>query len=324
MKVSVCITVYNEEDNIDKLLSSLLKQSKKPDEIVIVDGGSTDKTVEKIKYFKKRNKLIIRFFEKKCSRSEGRNISVRKAKNDIIAMTDAGCAAKADWLEKIAKPFKKSSTEVVAGFYEMVGNMTGVTPVKKTSLQEAASVFLGVLPEDFNNDFLPSTRSIAFRSGVWKKVGGFPEDLSDTAEDTIFNYKLLNNSVKVVRVKDARVEWGMPSTLGDIVHKMYSYAKGDSKAGVIIFPSKGMTSHNIKIILKLIRYIFFILLLLLGLIISLYFIYIFLLLLLLYSLYSFYKVYKKTKDIIAGLWGIVLQYTSDITGISGFIKGKLS
>ena len=39
MKVSVCITVYNEERSISKLVESLLRQSKKPEEIVIVDGG---------------------------------------------------------------------------------------------------------------------------------------------------------------------------------------------------------------------------------------------------------------------------------------------
>jgi len=38
MKISVCITVFNEEESIGKLLDSLINQSKKADEIVIVDG----------------------------------------------------------------------------------------------------------------------------------------------------------------------------------------------------------------------------------------------------------------------------------------------
>ena len=49
MKVSVCITVFNEEGSIGELLDSLLKQTKKPGEIVIVDGGSKDKTVDVIR-----------------------------------------------------------------------------------------------------------------------------------------------------------------------------------------------------------------------------------------------------------------------------------
>jgi len=46
MKISVCITIYNEQVSISKVIEGLLNQSKKPDEIVIVDGGSVDATGE--------------------------------------------------------------------------------------------------------------------------------------------------------------------------------------------------------------------------------------------------------------------------------------
>ena len=53
MKVSFITTVFNEENSIQKLLDSLLKQSKKLHEVVIVDGGSSDKTIERIKNYDK-------------------------------------------------------------------------------------------------------------------------------------------------------------------------------------------------------------------------------------------------------------------------------
>ncbi|MEO1443715.1 MAG: glycosyltransferase, partial [Chloroflexota bacterium] len=43
--LSVIATVYNEGDAIHRLMQSLCKQTRPPDEIVIVDGGSTDNTV---------------------------------------------------------------------------------------------------------------------------------------------------------------------------------------------------------------------------------------------------------------------------------------
>ena len=46
MNVSVIVTVYNEHDNIIRLLDSLADQSRKPDEVVICDGGSQDGTAE--------------------------------------------------------------------------------------------------------------------------------------------------------------------------------------------------------------------------------------------------------------------------------------
>ena len=47
-KASLVITIRNEEKSIEGLLDSILNQTKQPDQIVIVDGGSTDGTINKI------------------------------------------------------------------------------------------------------------------------------------------------------------------------------------------------------------------------------------------------------------------------------------
>ena len=52
MKISVNIIVKNEEENIIETLNALKNQTKKPDEVIIVDGGSTDKTKKIIKKYK--------------------------------------------------------------------------------------------------------------------------------------------------------------------------------------------------------------------------------------------------------------------------------
>lgn len=53
MRVSLIFTVLNEEKSVKNLLDSLLKQTRKPDEIVVVDGGSKDRTVEILKQYRK-------------------------------------------------------------------------------------------------------------------------------------------------------------------------------------------------------------------------------------------------------------------------------
>ena len=165
MNISICITVLNEEESIGKLLDSLLVQSKKASEIAIVDGGSSDKTVEIIRHYQKKHSFI-RLIIEKSSRARARNIAVDFAKSEVIAMTDAGCIADSDWLKNITTPFETGKVDVVAGFYKMVG---------KTNFQKAESVFMGVTPRKFNHKFLSSTRSIAFTKKIWDEVGGFPE-----------------------------------------------------------------------------------------------------------------------------------------------------
>jgi glycosyltransferase involved in cell wall biosynthesis len=310
VKVSLCLTVFNEERSVISLLSSIANLNIIPTDIVVVDGGSADKTVDLIRNFQEKSNAI-KLLVKKCSRAEGRNIGVRKAKNDIIAMTDAGCIAKKDWLKRLTEPFEDREVEVVAGFYQMKSS---------NALQKAMSVFLGVLPNDFDDNFLPSTRSLAFRKSVWERVRGFPEDIEDTAEETVYNYKLLTEGVKIERVKSAQVEWGMPSSVGEFVKKIYLYAKGDVKSGIFLFPGKGLTSHNIKALLILARYsLGFFMVILLVIYPSLLALLMFMVFL--YTFWSFVKVLRKTGNIYSGLWGVLLQYLSDLAVTAGFING---
>ncbi len=312
MKVSVCLTVFNEESSISDLLISLLNQTKKPTEIVIVDATSVDKTVRIIRHWQKKDKRI-RLLVQQCSRSKGRNIAVELAKNDIIAMTDAGCVAHKNWLERIISPLKHKEVGIVAGFYKMVGD---------SPFQKAAAIFLGVMPSKFDINFLPSTRSIAFRKEVWERIGGFSEDLKETAEDTIFSCQAINLGINFARVKNAIVEWRMPEKLEQFVEKMYSYAKGDAQSRVWWHPGKGLASHNIKVILILIRYLAGIFILVVSLSQPMILLML-LILLILYLFWSFRKVYLETDDWKAGLWGIVLQFSADFAVIAGFLKGLI-
>ena len=95
-KVSLIITILNEEKTIISLLDSILKQKTIPNEVIIVDGGSDDKSVEFVNNFirsleERRFKLSIKLFLKKGNRSVGRNFAIEKAKHAWIAVTDAGC-----------------------------------------------------------------------------------------------------------------------------------------------------------------------------------------------------------------------------------------
>jgi len=203
MKVSVVCTVLNEEKSIIALLDSLGKQKTKADEIIIVDGGSTDRTIEIVQHYLKRDRTIKMLVEK-CSRAKGRNLGIDIARNQIIAIIDAGCIADTEWLRKITQPFTDKDIDVVAGFYKMI---------TKNNFQKAASIFLGVSPNKFDVGYQPSARSMAFRKSVWEKLGGFPESMDDTAEDTMFNYKAIKEGVSkdeanalMIQLKEAGAE----------------------------------------------------------------------------------------------------------------------
>ncbi len=310
MKVSICITTYNEEANISLLLDSLIGQSKKADEIIIVDGGSTDKTREIIRHYQKKHSYIKSVVEK-CTRSRGRNISVELARNEVIAITDAGCVAKPDWLKNITKPFETGRVDIVAGFYKMVGS---------SRLQKAESVFLGVTPRRFDVKFLPSTRSMAFRKSAWEAVGGFPEGKNNSAEDSDFNYKAVKLGLRYSRVKNAIVEWGMPNSIREFGFKISEYAKWDVQYGIWWHPTQKLMSHNIKAVSIIVRYIFLMGLFILSILNTSLFIILFICLLS-YFLWAYRKVFLEFRDWRIALWGPVLQVVSDISVMRGFVSG---
>lgn len=299
MKTSVAITVFNEEKSIYKLLDGLINQTKKPDEIVIVDGGSTDKTVELIKKFTKNTKYkIIKLIIKPSTRVAGRNMAVKSSKNQIIAITDADCVAKKNWLENITKAFNDNKVDMVAGFYEMSSN---------SNYQIALAPYLGVMPSKFNTKtFLPSTRSIAFRKSLWKEVGGFPDRGKNSAEDTEFNYLVVRSGVGIARAKNAQVIWSIPDNIDGTFKKFSDYAKWDAEAKVA-------KRHLIKNMSVFTRYFIFILIL--------YYSYsVFLILFITYLFWSIWKM-RRLVPTEALLFVPLIQVTADIAVMMGFIRG---
>ncbi|OGK46254.1 hypothetical protein A3A93_06525 [Candidatus Roizmanbacteria bacterium RIFCSPLOWO2_01_FULL_38_12] len=113
MKISLVIPVFNEEKRIADLIKSLLSQSEKADEIIIVNNNSTDKTVEIVKRFPVR---IVN--EPKQGISHARNKGFDEAQYEIIARTDADTILPANWIAKIKNNFLHHKVEGVSGpFY---------------------------------------------------------------------------------------------------------------------------------------------------------------------------------------------------------------
>lgn len=222
MKASLIITTKNEESSIARLLDSIKNQTLKPDEIVISDSCSTDKTAEIINSYKKS--LPIKLISQKCNRSRGRNLAIAHAKNEIIAATDAGCILDENWLKNIIAPFTISKIDIVSGFYK---------PILENTLDELVFLYTSITPEKLDkNKFLPSSRSVAFKKSAWKSVGGYPQFL-DSSEDMYFNLSLRKKNKKFVMAENAIVYWHPRSPNQSIFKQFYVMARSSAYGCII-------------------------------------------------------------------------------------------
>jgi glycosyltransferase involved in cell wall biosynthesis len=229
IKISLVTTLYNEANTIVNFLQSYKDQTKHADEFIIVDGDSTDGTIELINEFIKNHKYlnVKLIIDKTCSRkyvdgpiAKGRNIAIKNAKYEYIAVTDAGCILDTEWFEEITKPFKYENIDVVSGWYE--ANITNEFQ------KNYAEIFMPKLNNMNKDTFLPSSRSIAFKKSCWEKVEGYPEETL-TAEDTLFDINLKRLQCKFYFAQNAIVYWNCPASYDELVQKSYYYAVGDGE-----------------------------------------------------------------------------------------------
>lgn len=228
MRIGFIATVLNEEKAITAFLNSLLNQSQLPFEIIIVDGGSKDETLNVLKdykklFAKKSKKILYKIIVKNGNRSVGRNYAIRQTKADVVVASDAGCILKKDWIAQITKAFEKKGVDVIAGFYK---------PITKNAFEQCLSTYTCVMEDKVTNNFLPSSRSVAFRKSAWEKVKGYPEDL-DTCEDLVFARNMRRKELKFSVNKKAIVYWQQKKNILEACIQFYSYAKGDGRAGYI-------------------------------------------------------------------------------------------
>jgi glycosyltransferase involved in cell wall biosynthesis len=217
MKVSLVSTVKDAGPAIHEFLASVAAQTRQPDEVIVVDGGSGDGSFEALE----AAEGVTVISEPGANIARGRNLAIRSATHDVIAVTDADCALDPFWLERILEPIEEGA-DVAAGFYRAVA---------ETFLERCSAAIAVREPGELGAGWMPSSRSIAFTRSAFDAVGGYPEWLA-IGEDMYFNHGLVKRGVRMRPVPQATVAWKMRPTLRETWRQYFRYAEGDGLAGM--------------------------------------------------------------------------------------------
>lgn len=168
--VSTIIPTLNEEDYLERCLISLRKQKgSENSEIIVVDGGSSDATVEIAERY--ADKVVVSL-EK--SPSIQRNLGARMAAGSVLAFIDADTVASKSWLKGIIETFQNQDIACVTG------PLFPLEKIKRPYLYSLTNALQKILVRV--NYPLFWGASCAFRTEAFWKIAGFDEKLL-TSED---------------------------------------------------------------------------------------------------------------------------------------------
>ena len=187
MKISVIIPAYNEEKYLPKTIASLSHLSRKPDEIVIVDGGSTDKTAQ-VARDAGAKVIIVPHRGIGFARQQG----LKEATGDIVAYTDADTVVPDDWLVKIEETLSHPGVVGLFGSFRVPDGWwlyRGYINILQPILNQIYWWFGVPMAPGQNTAFLRQTGFDA---------GGFPEDFK-IAEDIEMARRLMTKGKVVYR-----------------------------------------------------------------------------------------------------------------------------
>jgi glycosyltransferase involved in cell wall biosynthesis len=239
MRVSLVCTVKNEADNIADLIRSMLAQSRRPDEIVINDCGSSDATAAIVRQHIAAG-APLKLVSGGHNISSGRNNAVRHAAGPIIASTDAGLTLDKRWLELLVAPLERGAAEVVGGYS---------CPAPQSLFETALGATNFRAPEEIEGGrFLPAGQSMAFLKEAWERAGGYPEWL-DHCEDLVFDLALQRAGYRSAFVPEAVIYFRPRASLRAFARQYYNYARGDGVAG--LWPRRHALRYGVYLALGL-------------------------------------------------------------------------
>ena len=182
-KISLVLTYYNEEKNILRTLENIFSQTLMPDELILINSGSTDKSHKKISKFLKENKKKIKVYNFSLNTnlpSTSKNMAVQVSNNQLIAFMDFGLNFNKKWLENQFGLMRRNKLDAVIGSVKLRGH----------SLFDKASV----INTYGNKNTSPCIPGSLIKKKIFDNLGFFEK--SRSLYDVLWKEKLFKSKFK--------------------------------------------------------------------------------------------------------------------------------
>jgi cellulose synthase/poly-beta-1,6-N-acetylglucosamine synthase-like glycosyltransferase len=220
-RISVLIPAYNEEKGIEKTIRSCLNQTRKPDEIIVVNDGSTDKTLEILKKYLGKI-IIVNLKNNTGNKSKAQEIGLSFVTGDIFITADADTRLHFRFVEMIEKSFKKIGISAVCGFVES-DKCNWITNVREIDYLVCQTIYKKAQAK-IDAIFVLAGCASGFRTNDFRKIVTFDHD--NITEDLDFTYKLKLANKKIIYNEKAIVYTQDPNNFKSYFRQIYRWYSG--------------------------------------------------------------------------------------------------
>jgi rhamnosyltransferase len=205
---TVIIRAFNEEKHLGNLLTAISRQSIRNVEVIIVDSGSTDKTLSIAVQHKAR---ILKIKPTEFTFGRSLNIGMRAARSELVVLASAHVVPSSDtWLEKLLAPFKDHKVALV------YGKQRGGKGTKFSEARHFVRWFADQSDLDQQNAFCNNANA-ALRRSIWKQ-SPFDEKLTGL-EDIAWASSARDKGHKIAYAADAGIQHLHDETAAQIVNR---------------------------------------------------------------------------------------------------------
>ncbi len=171
-KFSVVIPLYNKSQYIIRAINSILEQNYPVDEIIIVDDGSTDDSLIKIRML---NSPLIQIIEQENQGvSIARNTGIKKCRNEYILLLDADDYWLNTFTSEIKKLAKKYPDAGMLACNYAFKTKEKIIPANLKGIPEKVGLIPNYFASCVKADLPITASSVALRKSVVNSIGGFP------------------------------------------------------------------------------------------------------------------------------------------------------
>lgn len=234
--VSVIIPIFNSEEYLEETIQSVISQTYKNIEIILINDGSNDGSAEICKKYANIDNRIVYISKNNGGVVEARNLGIKMSKGGVILPVDSDDIIYKTYIEKAVKVFETNNVDIVYCDAELFGNKKGKWDLPEYSLKNMLRdncIFVSAL----------------FRKYLWENVGGYKDYMQCSTEDYDFWLHLIEYGAKIYKIPEVLFKYR--------IRENSRSSKACSRKKIIIQNHKDLYRKNADLLYRkdILRYI---------------------------------------------------------------------